>query len=94
MDVAMRSESMPSGGATCSGNGNCRSSKNAILRLRIPDGFCVEINGQMVADVSGEEVEEYLIANKLVQENDAEPAVPINAPCATEQHESAVRMKF
>ena len=32
---------------------------------------CVEINGQMVADVSGEEVEEYLIAHKLVQENDA-----------------------
>ncbi len=55
---------------------------------------CVEINGEMVADVSGEEVEEYLIANKLVQENDAEPAVPINAPCSTEQHESPVRMKF
>ncbi len=55
---------------------------------------CVEINGEMVADVSGEEVEEYLIANKLVQENDVEPAVPINAPCPTEQHESPVRMKF
>jgi hypothetical protein len=55
---------------------------------------CVEINGQMVADVSGEEVEEYLIANKLVQESDLEPAVPINAPCPTEQHESPVRMKF
>ena len=55
---------------------------------------CVEINGQMVADVSGEEVEEYLIANKLVQQSDIEPAVPINAPCATEQHESPVRMKF
>jgi len=47
MDGAMlRSETMPSGGATCSGNGNCPSSRNAILRLRIPDGFCVEINGQ------------------------------------------------
>src|SRR4030095_5805767 len=55
---------------------------------------CVEINGEMVADVSGEEVEEYLIANKLVQQNDAEPAFPINAPCPTEQHESPVRMKF
>ena len=55
---------------------------------------CVEINGQMVADVSGEEVEEYLIANKLVQQSDIEPEVPINAPCATEQHESPVRMKF
>ena len=27
---------------------------------------CVEINGKMLADVSGEEVEEYLIENKLV----------------------------
>jgi monothiol glutaredoxin len=44
---------------------------------------CVEINGQMVADVSGEEVEEYLIANKLVQQSDDAPEVPINAPCAT-----------
>ena len=43
---------------------------------------CVEINGKMVADVSGEEVEQYLIANKLVQQSDVEPAVPINAPCA------------
>ena len=55
---------------------------------------CLEINGQMVADVSGEEVEEYLIANKLVQQSDVEPAAPINAPCATEQDESPVRMKF
>ena len=55
---------------------------------------CVEINGTMVPDVSGEEVEEYLISNKLVQPSNVEPAVPINAPCATEQHESPVRMKF
>ena len=55
---------------------------------------CVEINGTMVPDVSGEEVEEYLISNNLVQQSNAEPAVPINAPCATEQHESPVRMKF
>ena len=28
---------------------------------------CVEVNGQMLADVSGEEVETYLLANRLVQ---------------------------
>jgi monothiol glutaredoxin len=28
---------------------------------------CVEVNGEMVADVSGEELEEYLIARGLVQ---------------------------
>lgn len=55
---------------------------------------CLEINGQMVADVSGEEVEEYLIANKLVQPSNEEPAVPINAPCANEQHGAPVRLQF
>ena len=55
---------------------------------------CVEINGTMVPDVSGEEVEEYLISNNLVQPSDVQPAVPINAPCATEQHESPVKMRF
>src|SRR5450432_4185176 len=30
---------------------------------------CVEINGQMLADVSGEEVESYLIEHRLVQPN-------------------------
>ena len=55
---------------------------------------CVEINGEMVPDVSGEDVEAYLIANKLVQESSLEPAVPINAPCPSEQHESAVRLRL
>lgn len=45
---------------------------------------CVEINGQMLADVSGEEVEAWLIANKIVQPNDAAPEAPINQPCANE----------
>ncbi|MFN2474992.1 MAG: glutaredoxin family protein [Chthoniobacterales bacterium] len=55
---------------------------------------CVEINGEMVADISGEELEEYLIDHKLVQPSDEQPAVPINAPCATEQHESPVRLRL
>lgn len=55
---------------------------------------CVEINGEMVADISGEELEEYLIDHKIVQPSDEQPAVPINAPCATEQHESPVRLRF
>jgi glutaredoxin-related protein len=55
---------------------------------------CLEINGEMVPDVSGEEVEEYLIAKNLVQQSDVAPAVPINAPCPTEQHESPVRMRL
>ncbi len=55
---------------------------------------CVEINGEMLADVSGEEVEEYLVARKLVQSSDSDAGVPINAPCPTEQHETAVKMRL
>ena len=55
---------------------------------------CVEINGKMLSDVSGEEVEQYLIDNNLVQPSDAVADVPLNAPCATEQHESNVQVNF
>ena len=55
---------------------------------------CVEIGGKMLPDVSGEEVEEYLIDNKIVQSSNAEAGVPLNAPCATEQHESEVKLRF
>jgi monothiol glutaredoxin len=55
---------------------------------------CVEINGHMLADVSGEQVESYLIDNKLVQPSNAETDVPTNAPCATEQHEGAVKLNL
>ena len=41
----------------------------------------------MLADVSGEEVERYLVENKLVEASDATTDVPTNAPCANEQHE-------
>ncbi len=55
---------------------------------------CVEINGQMLADVSGEEVERYLIDNKVVQPSDATTDVPTNAPCPTEQHEGVVKLNL
>jgi glutaredoxin-related protein len=55
---------------------------------------CVEINGQMLADISGEEVEKYLIDNHLVESSSADAGVPLNAPCATEQHESEVKMRL
>ena len=53
---------------------------------------CVEINDKMLADVSGDEVEQYLIENKLVEQNAADAGVPTNAPCAHEQPASAVQM--
>jgi glutaredoxin-related protein len=55
---------------------------------------CVEINGNMLADVSGEEVEQYLIDSKIAQPSDAATDVPTNAPCPTEQHEGAVKLNF
>src|ERR1700724_4822439 len=45
---------------------------------------CIEINGRMLADVSGEELEKYLIDNKLVQPSQVQTDVPLNAPCPSE----------
>jgi glutaredoxin-related protein len=55
---------------------------------------CVEINGHMLADVSGEEVEHYLIENKVVEASDAATDVPTNAPCPNELHEGVVRLNL
>ena len=43
---------------------------------------CVEVDGQMLADISGEELEAWLIRNKAIDKDHAPVAVPINAPCA------------
>ncbi len=48
---------------------------------------CVEIDGVMLADVSGEEVENYLLSNELVQENDQEPEAPTDRACTEDEHE-------
>ena len=47
---------------------------------------CVEINGTMLADVSGEEVEAWMIERKLLAGSDAEPDAPIDSSCTDEQH--------
>ena len=49
---------------------------------------CVEVDGVMLADVSGEEVENYLLSNKLVTENQNKTNVPLNSPCSDEEHEA------
>jgi monothiol glutaredoxin len=58
---------------------------------------CVEINGIMLPDISGEEVEAYLLAQNLVTENSVSTDVPLNAPCSNAEHEamaSGVKMQF
>ncbi len=47
---------------------------------------CVEINGQMLADVSGEEVEAWMLKHGIVQPNDMAPDAPIDSACSDEQH--------
>jgi monothiol glutaredoxin len=55
---------------------------------------CVEINGQMLPDVSGEEVESYLVSKNLVQSSDQQPDAPTNQPCAHEMpSESPMQFK-
>jgi monothiol glutaredoxin len=53
---------------------------------------CVEVDGTMLADVSGEEVENYLLSNGLVSPSEDEADAPTNAPCTDEEHE-AMRTK-
>jgi len=48
---------------------------------------CVEIDGVMLADISGEEVENYLLANNLVKPGGAAPDVATNAGCSAEEHD-------
>jgi monothiol glutaredoxin len=45
---------------------------------------CVEIDGKMLADISGEEVEAYMLANNLTTPNSRTPDAPTNQPCAHE----------
>ena len=44
---------------------------------------CVEVNGHMLADVSGLEVENYLVAQGLAQPTDRPVDVPIDQSCET-----------
>lgn len=43
---------------------------------------CVEVDGVMLADVSGEEVENYLLSNDLVKPNDVPVGTLTNAGCS------------
>jgi glutaredoxin len=47
---------------------------------------CVEINGQMLADISGEEVETWMLSNNIVQPNDRVPDAPTHESCNKHTH--------
>jgi glutaredoxin len=50
---------------------------------------CVEVNGRMLPDISGDEVEAFLLSNKLVDANEKEADAPTNQPCAHEMPQTA-----
>jgi monothiol glutaredoxin len=54
---------------------------------------CVEVDGHMLVDVSGEEVEAYLLANGIVSTTDQEADAPTNQACADEVQESYIKFK-
>lgn len=47
---------------------------------------CVEINGTMLPDISGEEVERWMIAQQLIAPSDSAPDAPIDSACSDAQH--------
>lgn len=52
---------------------------------------CVVVNGKMLPDISGEEVEAYLLANNIVQSVDAPADAPTDRGCSDEQHDAMRR---
>jgi glutaredoxin len=55
---------------------------------------CVIVNGTMLADISGEELEGYLLENGLVGSSSKPTDIPLNAPCSDEEHDAMVKMKL
>ena len=54
---------------------------------------CVEVDGHMLVDVSGEEVEAYLLANGIVEATDQEADAPTNQACEDEIQEASIKFK-
>ncbi len=52
---------------------------------------CVEVDGRMLADISGEEFETWMIENGYLQRSDAEADAPTNSACSDEQHAAMAR---
>ena len=58
---------------------------------------CVEVNGQMLADISGEELEQFLVENRLVGNTENQTNVPLNSACTDAEHaamQAGVPLKF
>lgn len=47
---------------------------------------CVEVDGRMIADVSGDEVEAWLLKNGYITKSDVPVGVSTNSSCSDEDH--------
>lgn len=52
---------------------------------------CVEVNGTMLADISGEELEQWMLQQRLVGDTDETTNVPLNSACTDAEHEAMSR---
>ncbi|MBL4576333.1 MAG: glutaredoxin [Opitutaceae bacterium] len=66
---------------------NRESYAEMVARSGQPLSPCVEVDGIMLADVSGEEVENYLLSNELIKPAGSSSDVPLDKGCSDEEHE-------
>jgi monothiol glutaredoxin len=52
---------------------------------------CVEVNGEMLADISGEELERWLLQQGLVGGTEKTTNVPLNSACSDAEHEAMAK---
>ena len=52
---------------------------------------CVEVNGQMLADISGEELEQWMLREGLAGTTEKTTNVPLNSACTDAEHEAMAR---
>ncbi|MEM6912027.1 MAG: glutaredoxin [Verrucomicrobiota bacterium] len=52
---------------------------------------CVLVDGQMLADVSGDEVESWMIENGYLQKSEEAADAPTGSSCTDEEHEAMAR---
>lgn len=64
-----------------------------VLKSGQPLSPCVVINGRMLADVSGEEVEAWLADKDFIEKNNLPTPVPIDQACADEVHTTNVEFE-
>ena len=64
--------------------------REMVMKSGQPLQPCVEIDGEMIADVSGEELEAWLVQNNFTPAG-PEPSVPTDRSCTDEEHEAMAR---